>query len=94
MGKTLIQGAHVLTMDERLGSLPRGDVLIDGDRIAAVGVGLPAEGADVIDGENRIVLPGFADTHRHMWAAMLRGCACKPTKSSRAHDARTACLQG
>ena len=44
MGKTLIQGAHVLTMDDRLGSLPRGDVLIDGDRIAAVGVGLPRRG--------------------------------------------------
>lgn len=76
MGKTLIQGAFVLTLDEGLGSLPRGDVLIDGDRIAAVGVDLSADGAEVIDGEDRIVLPGFADTHRHMWAAMLRGCAC------------------
>jgi len=86
MGKTLIQGAFVLTQDEGLGSLPRGDVLIDGDRIAAVGVGLSAEGAEVIDGEARIVLPGFADTHRHMWAAMLRGCACYGDLGTYFHD--------
>jgi 5-methylthioadenosine/S-adenosylhomocysteine deaminase len=86
MGKTLIHGAFVLTQDEGLGSLPRGDVLIDGDRIAAVGVGLSAKGAEVIDGEARIVLPGFADTHRHMWAAMLRGCACYGDLGTYFHD--------
>ena len=86
MGKTLIQGAFVLTQDEELGSLPRADVLIDGDRIAAVGVGLSAKGAEVIDGEARIVLPGFADTHRHMWAAMLRGCACYGDLGTYFHD--------
>lgn len=86
MGKTLIQGACVLTQDGELGSLPRGDVLIDGERIAAVGVGLSARGAEVIDGEARIVLPGFADTHRHMWAAMLRGCACYGDLGTYFHD--------
>jgi 5-methylthioadenosine/S-adenosylhomocysteine deaminase len=86
MGKTLIQGALVLTLDEGLGSLPRGDVLIDGDRIAAVGVGLSAKGAEVLDGEDRIVLPGFTDTHRHMWAAILRGCACYGDLGTYFHD--------
>jgi cytosine/adenosine deaminase-related metal-dependent hydrolase len=75
-GKTLIRGACVLTMDDELGTIPDGDVLFEGDRIAAVGRALAATGAEVIDGTDCIVMPGFVDTHRHMWGAMLRGCAC------------------
>ena len=82
----LIRGACVLTMDDGLGTIPEGDVLIEGDRIAAVGVGLAAEGADVVDGRDRIVLPGFVDTHRHMWAAMLRGTACYGDLGTYFHD--------
>src|SRR2546422_5462648 len=74
--RTLIRGAYVLTMDEQLGSLPSGDVLLEGDRILEVGFDVPAAGAEVIDGTDRIAMPGLVDTHRHMWAAMLRGCAC------------------
>jgi 5-methylthioadenosine/S-adenosylhomocysteine deaminase len=87
MSKTLITDALVLTMDEGLGTLPRGDVLIDGSRIAAVGPGLEREsGVEVIDGRDRIVMPGFVDTHRHMWAAMLRGCACYGDLGTYFHD--------
>src|SRR3990170_2946196 len=74
--KTLIRGAHVLTMDDGLGAIPEGEVLIEGGRIAAVGTGLDADGAETIDAAGMICLPGFVDTHRHMWGAMLRGCAC------------------
>lgn len=70
-----------------MGVLPRGDVLIDGARIAAVGAHLPRESdLELIDGRNRIVLPGFVDTHRHMWAAMLRGCACYGDLGTYFHD--------
>ncbi len=87
MAKTLIADALVLTMDQELGTLPRGDVLIDGSRIRAVGVDLPREGGvEVVDGRNRIVMPGFVDTHRHMWAAMLRGCACYGDLGTYFHD--------
>ena len=86
VSKILIRGAHVLTMDDGLGTIPDGDVLIEGNRIAGVGVGLDASGAEVIDGRDRIVLPGFVDTHRHMWAAMLRGCACYGDLSTYFHD--------
>ena len=48
------------------------DVLIDDGRIAAVGPGLTAD-AEVIDARERIVLPGFVDTHRHLWQTALRG---------------------
>ena len=32
----------------------------------------PADGAEVIDGTNKIAIPGFIDTHRHTWEALLR----------------------
>jgi cytosine/adenosine deaminase-related metal-dependent hydrolase len=87
MAKTLITDALVLTMDEELGTLPRGDVLIDGSRIDAVGVDLPREpDVEVVDGRDRIVMPGLVDTHRHMWAAMLRGCACYGDLGTYFHD--------
>jgi 5-methylthioadenosine/S-adenosylhomocysteine deaminase len=87
MARTLIAGAFVLTMDDALGNLPHGDVLIDGSRIAAVGPDLPRDGdMEVIDGSDRIVMPGFVDTHRHMWAAMLRGCACYGDLATYFHD--------
>jgi 5-methylthioadenosine/S-adenosylhomocysteine deaminase len=87
MARTLIADAFVLTMDSDLGTLPRGDVLIDGARIAAVGPDLGREAdMDVVDGRDRIVMPGFVDTHRHMWAAMLRGCACYGDLGTYFHD--------
>jgi len=75
-GKTLIRGAYILTMDEELGMIRDGDVLIEDDHLRAVGRVLSADGAEVVDGTDCIVLPGFVDTHRHTWGAMLRGCAC------------------
>ncbi|WP_410608240.1 amidohydrolase family protein [Amycolatopsis sp. lyj-109] len=52
------------------------DVLIENGRIAAVGPGLPTPaGTTVLDATDRIVLPGFVDTHRHVWQAVLRSIA-------------------
>jgi 5-methylthioadenosine/S-adenosylhomocysteine deaminase len=71
---TLIRGGQVLTLDPELGSLPSGDVLVDGDRIAAVGPHLdPPEGATVIDAGQMLVAPGLVDNHRHLWVTLLRG---------------------
>ena len=73
--RTLIKGGIVLTQDDQLGELPRADVLIDGDTIAAVGPDLPADGARVIDAAGDIVIPGFIDTHRHTWETSIRTSA-------------------
>jgi cytosine/adenosine deaminase-related metal-dependent hydrolase len=71
---TLIKGGYVLTLDPALGDLPHTDVLIDGDKIVAVGPNLQAGPlANVIDARDRIVLPGFVDTHRHTWQTPVRG---------------------
>jgi 5-methylthioadenosine/S-adenosylhomocysteine deaminase len=71
---TLIKGGYVLTLDPALGDMPNSDVLIDGEKIAAVGPNLSAgPHANVIDARNRIVMPGFVDTHRHTWQTPVRG---------------------
>jgi cytosine/adenosine deaminase-related metal-dependent hydrolase len=73
--RILIKDAIVLTQDESLGELPRADVLVEGDTIAAVGPDLSASDAQVIDAAGDIVIPGFIDTHRHTWETSIRTCA-------------------
>src|SRR5215813_8595024 len=70
--KTLIKNGIVLTLDKTVGNFHRADVLIEGTKIAAVGPDLHAEGAEVIDASDVIVMPGFVDTHRHIWEGILR----------------------
>lgn len=60
----LLKGAHVV--DPQVGLDDVRDVLIDGDRIAAVGEGLDApEGAEVIDAAGKYLVPGLVDMHVH-----------------------------
>jgi ribose/xylose/arabinose/galactoside ABC-type transport system permease subunit len=71
-GRKLIRGGTVLSLDPAIGDLATGDVLIEGDRILEVGRDLSAADAEVIDATGTIVLPGFVDTHRHIWEGTLR----------------------
>ena len=41
------------------------DVLVDGEKIAAVGEGLEAGGAKVVDVSGKLLFPGFIDAHTH-----------------------------
>lgn len=73
---TVIRRATILSMDPDVGDFAEADLLVEGDRISAVGRIPPAPAnAEEIDGEGCIVVPGFVDTHRHMWEAIIRGCA-------------------
>jgi cytosine/adenosine deaminase-related metal-dependent hydrolase len=78
MSKILIRGGQVLTMDPATGNLPRGDVLIENDRIVGVAPNIDAD-AEVVDANGFIVIPGFIDTHRHTWESAIRGCAPNAT---------------
>jgi cytosine/adenosine deaminase-related metal-dependent hydrolase len=69
--RVLIKGGCVLSLDAQVGDFERADVLIEGSRIAAVAPDLAMD-AEVIDATNMIVMPGFVDTHRHMWQGALR----------------------
>jgi cytosine/adenosine deaminase-related metal-dependent hydrolase len=71
-GRTVFKGGTIVTMDPKVPNLSTGDVLVDGDRIAAVGVDLQADGAEVIDATGGIVMPGLVDAHHHMWLGVMR----------------------
>jgi dihydropyrimidinase len=60
--RTLVQGGELVTA----GGVRRADVLIDGETIAAIGTGLDAAGAEVVDASGCVVLPGLVDNHTHM----------------------------
>lgn len=62
---TLIRSAHVV---DGTGADPRvADVLIEGERIAAVGEGLSVPpGAEIIDARGQTLLPGLIDLHTHL----------------------------
>jgi cytosine/adenosine deaminase-related metal-dependent hydrolase len=74
MRRTLIKNGQLVTMD-RAGEIPGGDVLIEGDKIAAVGKNIDAADAEVIDASQMIVLPGLINGHLHTWQTGLRGLA-------------------
>jgi 5-methylthioadenosine/S-adenosylhomocysteine deaminase len=70
--RILLKGGTIITMDGTLGNIAKGDLLIDGKKIVAVGGDIHAAGAQVIDASNAILIPGFVDAHRHSWEGQLR----------------------
>jgi cytosine/adenosine deaminase-related metal-dependent hydrolase len=73
MGRTLLKGGCVLSLDRKVGNFRVADVLIEEDRIAEVGPDIRPRGAEVIDAADTIVMPGFVDAHRHVWESLFRG---------------------
>jgi cytosine/adenosine deaminase-related metal-dependent hydrolase len=71
-GTFVIRGATVLTMDAALGDFAPGDVHVRDGAIVAVGRRVDAAGAQVIDGAGMICMPGFIDTHWHLWTSLFR----------------------
>ncbi|MGH3662807.1 MAG: amidohydrolase family protein [Micromonosporaceae bacterium] len=70
----VLRNGTVLTMDDRKSVLTNADVLVVGERIAAVGPQLDVPEATVeVDASDGIVMPGMVDTHRHMWQTAMRG---------------------
>jgi 5-methylthioadenosine/S-adenosylhomocysteine deaminase len=64
-------------MDDSLGVLPIGDILIEDGHIEDVGpdlANLPLT-TDVIDATGRIIIPGFVNAHMHTWQTGLRSIA-------------------
>jgi cytosine/adenosine deaminase-related metal-dependent hydrolase len=75
MKSMLIKDAIVLTMRGGSNDVLRGDVWVRDDIIAAVGPGLTADGSDLVDGRNLIVMPGLVNAHMHTWQTALRSIA-------------------
>ena len=60
----LIRGGRVI--DPANGIDGQLDLLLEDGRVAAIGEGLDAQGARVIDAAGRVVAPGFIDMHCHL----------------------------
>ena len=72
--RILIRGAAVISRPEE-GVIPKADVVIEGERIAAVIPGGGWEGGvdTVIEGEGKLLIPGFVNAHTHLAMTLFRG---------------------
>jgi 5-methylthioadenosine/S-adenosylhomocysteine deaminase len=72
--RILLKGGVVLSLDRQVGDFARADVLIEDGRIREVrpDIAVSGEAVAVIDAANRIVIPGFVDTHSHSYQGLLR----------------------
>ena len=72
--RILIKGGVVLSLDRQVGDFAQADVLIEDGMIREVrpNIAMTGEAAAVVDATNRIVMPGFIDTHHHFYQGILR----------------------
>lgn len=83
MRRTLIKSATVISMDDAIGDLSSGDVLVEGSRIVdvrpSIDLGRGGAETEIVDGAGRIVIPGLINAHMHTWQTGLRGYAANWT---------------
>jgi cytosine/adenosine deaminase-related metal-dependent hydrolase len=75
MARTLVKSGMIVAMDASVPDRRQADLLIDGDRIAAVAPHIEAGEAEIVDATGMIVMPGFVNAHIHTWQTALRGIA-------------------
>ena len=70
-----IKGAELLALDAENGAKPfTANLLIEGDRIAAIGSDIDLSQADqTIDGSGKLVMPGLVNAHMHSPEALYKG---------------------
>jgi 5-methylthioadenosine/S-adenosylhomocysteine deaminase len=68
----VLRGGYIITMDGTLGDIPIGDVHVRDGAIAAIAPSIAAPDAEVVDAQGKIVMPGFIETHSHVWNALLK----------------------
>ncbi len=75
MSFLLLKSGTVLIHDDQDKITPkRADILVEGNRIARIEQNIPApDGCEVIDCTDKIISPGFVDTHHHIWQSPLKG---------------------
>jgi cytosine/adenosine deaminase-related metal-dependent hydrolase len=72
--RILLKGGVVLTLDRAVGDFARADVFIEQGKIREVrpNIEINGDSAAVVDAANRIIIPGFIDTHSHSYQGLLR----------------------
>lgn len=77
----IVGNGSVVTRDEENAFIERGAVAIDGERIAAVGsedeLKAAYPGAEYVDAQGGIIMPGLVNAHTHIYSGLARGLAIK-----------------
>ncbi len=76
--RTIIQGCAVATVDAAGTEYADGHVVLEGNRIVAVGAGSALDvgaGDRVVDGRGCLATPGLVNTHHHLYQWATRGLA-------------------
>lgn len=73
--RTLIAGGTLVTLGDPCRVLPGHDLLLEGDRIAALGPAgtLPGPADRTLDARGKVVLPGLVNAHMHLYSTLARG---------------------
>ncbi|NEA33564.1 amidohydrolase family protein [Streptomyces sp. SID13031] len=70
----LITDGHLVTVDDALGDLPRGDIRVRDGIIVEIGTDLrPGAATEIVNARGRLIIPGLIDTHRHVWQGAIAG---------------------
>lgn len=75
MKRILFRDVEVIaTFDPQGRELKTAWLLVEGNRIAALGEGEPPQGPydEVIDGRDRVMIPGMVNTHHHLYQTLFR----------------------
>jgi len=71
--RILIKGSVLITGDAQVGDFAKADMLIEDGKIREIRPEIAASGdIAVVEGGNRIVIPGFVDTHNHSYQGLMR----------------------
>lgn len=77
----LVGNGRVITRDENNPYFQAGAVAIDGEKIVAVGGEADLKeqylGAEYVDAQGGIIMPGLVNAHTHIYSGLARGLAIK-----------------
>ncbi len=75
----IIKNSHIITMDKAMNKYEQGSLVIKDGKIAAIGdneeINNNYSAPEIIDGTNKLVMPGLINTHTHAAMTMFRGYA-------------------
>lgn len=74
--KYLFNNIKIVTMDDNCPVIDNGYLGVDGGKICYIGSLPPSESADtVIDGNNKVIMPGLVNAHTHLSMTLFRSYA-------------------
>lgn len=69
--RRLLRGGTVMTLDGAWTPFI-GDIMVENGRIREIASQIAIEDAEVVNCTGKIIMPGFIDTHHHMWEGAFR----------------------